>query len=171
MNRKSKTCPEWSRRIQNRKLAGIVALVVTFAMCAVVAQAQQQGKVARIGYISSTSLSAESSRLDGFRQVLRELGHVEGKNIVIEYRFAEGNSDRLPTLAAELVRIKVDVIVTTGSPATLAAQQATRTIPIVMTVVGDPVPRFVASLAKPGGNITGWTQITRELSGKRLELL
>ena len=102
---------------------------------------------------------------------MRDLGYVEGKNIGIEYRFVEGNFDRLPDLAAELVRIKVDVIVTTGSPATHAAQQATRTIPIIMTVVGDPVPKFVATLAKPGGNITGLTQIAPQLSGKRLELL
>ena len=136
------------------------------------AEAQQAGKVPRIGYLSSTSLSAESSRLDGFRQALRELGHVEGENIVLEYRFAEGKFDRLPGLAAELVGLKVDVIVTTGSPATRAAQQATRTIPLVMTVVGDPIADgFITSLAKPGGNITGLTQISRELSGKRLELL
>jgi putative tryptophan/tyrosine transport system substrate-binding protein len=157
--------------IQNPKWAGLIAVVFTFAICGAKGQAQQQGKVPRLGHLSATSLSAESSRLDGFRQALRELGHIEGKNIVIEYRFAEGNFDRLPDLAAELVRIKVDVIVTTGSPATHAAQQATRTTPIVMTMVGSPVPRFVASLAKPGGNITGLTQITRELSGKRLELL
>jgi len=99
------------------------------------------------------------------------LGYVDEKSVVIESRFAEGKLDRLPDLVAELVRLKVDVIVTGGSPGTHAAQQATRTIPLVMTVIGDPVPRFVASLAKPGGNITGLTQISRELSGKRLELL
>jgi putative tryptophan/tyrosine transport system substrate-binding protein len=146
-------------------------LATLFLATVSMAEAQQPKKVYRIGYLSSTSPSAESSRLDGFRQALRELGHVEVKNIVIEYRFAEGKFDRLPEFAAELVGLKVDVIVTTGSPATHAAQQATRTSPIVMTMVGNPVPRFVASLAKPGGNITGLTQITRELSGKRLELL
>jgi putative ABC transport system substrate-binding protein len=99
------------------------------------------------------------------------LGYVDGKNIVIESRFAEGKHDRLPDLAAELVRLNVDVIVTGGSPATSAAQKATRTIPIVMTLVGDPVPRFVASLAKPGGNITGLTSMVPALSGKRVELL
>jgi putative ABC transport system substrate-binding protein len=136
------------------------------------ADAQQQGKVPRIGYLSAQSPSAESSRLDGFRQVLRDLGYVEGKNIVIEYRYAEGKFDRLPDLAAELVRLKIDVIVTPGSPSTRAAQQATRTIPLVMTVVGDPIQAgFIASLAKPGGNITGLTQISPQLSGKRLELL
>ncbi len=135
-------------------------------------EAQQAKNVHRIGYLSATHLSGESSRLDGFRHTLRDLGYVEEKNIVIEYRFAEGQFDRLPDLAAELVRLKVDVIVTTGSPATRAAQHATRTIPLVMTVVGDPIKTgFVASLAKPGGNITGLTQIAPQLSGKRLELL
>ena len=136
------------------------------------AEAQQQGKVPRIGYLSATHLSGESSRLDGFRQALRDLGYADEKNIVVEYRFAEGKFDRLPELAAELVRLKVEVIVTTGAPATRAAQQATRTIPLVMTVVGDPIKSgFVASLARPGGNITGLTQISPQLSGKRLELL
>jgi putative ABC transport system substrate-binding protein len=136
------------------------------------AEAQQSGKVHRIGYLSTQSLSAGSSRLDGFRQALRDLGYVEEKNMVIEYRFAEGKFDRLPDLAGELVRLKVDVMVTGGSPGTRAAQQATRTIPLVMTLVGDPIKTgFVASLAKPGGNITGLTQISPQLSGKRLELL
>jgi ABC-type uncharacterized transport system substrate-binding protein len=163
-------CSNTSIPRRQLKFIWLVLCPLLYALC-LPAGAQQQGKVPRIGYLSSTSPSAESSRLDGFRQALRELGHVEGKNIVVEYRFAEGKFDRLPDLAAELVRIKVDVIVTTGSPATHAAQQATRTSPIVMTMVGNPVPRFVVSLAKPGGNITGLTQITRELSGKRLELL
>jgi putative ABC transport system substrate-binding protein len=144
--------------------------VALLALC-VPAQAQQAKKVFRIGYLSAVSLSAESSRLDGFRQGLRNLGYVEGENIVIESRFAEGKLDRFPDLVAELLRLKVDVIVTGGSPATDAARQATRTIPLVMTLVGDPVPGFVASLAKPGGNITGLTGITPELSGKRVELL
>src|SRR5204862_2037431 len=100
------------------------------------------------------------------RRTLRDLGYEEQKNILLEYRFAEGKSERLPELATDLIRSQVDVIVTTGSPATQAAQQATRSIPIVMTVVGDPVPRFVTSLAKPGGNITGLTQIAPQLSGK-----
>jgi putative ABC transport system substrate-binding protein len=136
-----------------------------------VAHAQQAKKVYRIGYLSAVSASAESSRLDGFRQGLRDLGYLDGKNIVIESRFAEGKLDRFPDFAAELVRLKADVIVTGGSPGTQAAQQATRTIPLVMTLVGDAVPRFVTSLAKPGGNITGLTQISPQLSGKRLELL
>lgn len=134
------------------------------------AVAQQPGKIYRIGYLSALSAAAESPRLSGFRQGLRELGYVDGKNIVIEPRFAEGKIDRFPGLAAELVHLKVDVIVTGGTPGTDAAQKATSTIPLVMTLVGDPVPRFVASLAKPGGNLTGLTQITPELSGKRLEL-
>jgi putative ABC transport system substrate-binding protein len=142
-----------------------------FALCGP-AEAQQAKNVPRIGYLSAQSLSAESSRLEGFRQALRELGYVEGENFIFENRFVEGKLDRLPDLAAELVELKVDVIVATGSPSTRAAQRATRTIPIVMTVVGDPIEAgFVASLAKPGGNITGLTQISPQLSGKRVELL
>jgi putative ABC transport system substrate-binding protein len=159
-------------KIQNPKWVRILVIFVSLVGWARTAEAQQQGKVARIGYLSAQSLSVESSRLDGFRQALRDLGLVEGKNIVIEYRFAEGKFDRLPDLAAELVRVKVDVMVTGGSPGTRAAQQATRTIPLVMTAVGDPIEAgFVASLAKPGGNVTGLTQMARQLSGKRLELL
>ncbi len=156
-------------KIQNLKWLGLLVLLLGWAG---MAEAQQAKKVPRIGYLSSQSPSADSSRLDGFRQALRDLGYVEEKNIVIDYRFAEGKFDRFPDLVAELVRLKVDVIVTTGSPPTRAAQQATGTIPIVMTVVGDPIEAgFVASLAKPGGNITGLTQMARQLSGKRLELL
>jgi len=154
-----------NRKIVNCLLPTVLLLTVSLA------EAQQAKKVYRIGYLSAVSPSAEASRLDGFRQALRDLGYVDEKNFVIEPRFAEGKVDRFPDLAAELVRLKVDVIVTGGSPATHAAQQATRTIPLVMTLIGDPVPRFVASLAKPGGNITGLTQMSRELSGKRLELL
>jgi putative ABC transport system substrate-binding protein len=134
------------------------------------AEAQHSGRVFRIGYLSAQSRSAEVFRLDGFREALRELGYEEGKNIVIDYRFAEGQFDRLRELAAELVRLNADVILTGGSPGTRAAQQATRTIPLVMTLVGDPT-EFVGSLAKPGGNVTGLTQISPQLSGKRLELL
>ncbi len=149
-----------------------IAVAVGIFLWPFAAHAQQARKVPRIGYLSAQSLSAASSPLDGFRQALRDLGYMEGKNIVIEYRFAEGQFDRLPDLAAELVRLKVDVMVTGGSPGTRAAQHATRTIPLVMTVVGDPIKTgFVASLAKPGGNITGLTQIAPQLSGKRLELL
>jgi putative tryptophan/tyrosine transport system substrate-binding protein len=112
------------------------------------------------------------ARIEAFRQGLRELGYVEGKNIVIDWRHHEGKVDRLPALAAELVRLKVDIIVTAGAPAARVAKEATSTIPIVMTNVGDPVGSgFVASLARPGGNITGLSTLAPELSGKRLELL
>ena len=117
-------------------------------------------------------LAGHSARIEAFRQGLRELGYVEGKNIVIEWRSAEGKLDRLPALAAELVRLKVDIIVTAGATATRAAKEATVTIPIVMTQDSDPVGSgFVASLARPGGNITGLSTLAPEISGKRLELL
>ena len=136
------------------------------------AEAQQQTKVRRIGYLSGNSPSSESVRTDALRQGLRELGYVEGKNIVIEYRFAEGKLDRLAQLVAELVRLKVDVIVTAGTGSTRSANEATNAIPIVMTQDPDPVRNgFVASLARPGGNITGLSTLQPELSGKRLELL
>ena len=123
-------------------------------------------------YLTATSLSAQSARLEAFRQGLHELGYVEGKNIVIEYRYAEGKLDRLPALAAELVRLKVDIIVSAGPAPTRAAKEATTTIPIVMANDNDPVGNgFVASLARPGGNITGLATLTPEISGKRLELL
>ena len=142
-----------------------------FALCSS-AEAQQPTKVPRIGYLTGVSLSANSARIEAFRQGLRELGYVEGKNIVIEWRSAEGKLDRLPALAAELVRLKVDVIVTAGPPATRAAKEATITIPIVMAQDTDPVGNgFVASLARPGGNITGLSTLAPEISGKRLELL
>jgi putative ABC transport system substrate-binding protein len=135
-------------------------------------RAQQPTKLPRIGYIGGASLSTSPARIEAFRQGLRELGYVEGKNIVIEYRHAEGKLDRLPALAAELVRLKVDIIVTSTPLATRAAKEATSTIPIVMTQDADPVGNgFVASLARPGGNITGLATLSPELSGKRLELL
>jgi ABC-type uncharacterized transport system substrate-binding protein len=122
--------------------------------------------------LAVASASTIPARTEAFRQGLRELGYVEGKNIVIEYRSAEGKPDRLPAVAAELARLKVDVIVTTGPSVTRAAKEATSTIPIVMTNDNDPVGnRFVASLARPGGNITGLATLSPELSGKRLELL
>jgi putative tryptophan/tyrosine transport system substrate-binding protein len=137
-----------------------------------VAEAQQAGKVPRIGYLGANPPSANVARIEAFRQGLRELGYVEGKNIIIEWRSAEGALDHLPALAAELVRLKVDVIVTGGSPTTRAAKDATVTIPIVMAQDGDPVGNgFVASLARPGGNITGLSSLFSELGGKRLELL
>lgn len=136
------------------------------------AQAQQTGKIPRIGYLSSLSASSDSSRNDAFRQGLKELGYVEEKNVAIEYEFAQGKLDRLPDLAGELVRLKVDVIVVGGSTATRAAKNATKLIPIVMINVTDPVVLgFVVSLARPGGNITGLSNLAPELGGKRLELL
>src|SRR6266508_588907 len=179
-NLKSKTCGEpfdsaqdkLHRTIGNRKLVGIVALVVTLAMSGAVAQAQQPTKVPRIGFLSSSSPSTNAARTEAFRQGLRELGYVEGKNIVIEYRSAEGKLDRLPALAAELVRLKVDIILTGGPASIRPAKEATSTIPIVMAHDDDPVGSgFVASLARPGGNITGLSTLYPEISGKRLELL
>src|SRR5262245_27118843 len=137
-----------------------------------VTEAQQAGKVTPIGYLSFPSLSANAARIEAFRQGLRELSYVEGKNIVMDWRSADGKPDRLPALAAELVRLKVAVIVTSGGAPTRRAKEATSTIPIVMTNDPDPVgDGFVASLARPGGNITGLSTFAPELSGKRLEIL
>ena len=161
-NRKSK--------IQNLKWAGFLATFVLLVGVVGTAEAQQK-KAPRIGYLSALSPSA-TARVEAFRQGLRELGYIEGQNIVIEYRFAEGKLDQVPRNAAELVRLKVDVVVTAGSTDTAAARKATATIPIVMTQDNDPVGSgFVTALARPGGNITGLTNISSELSGKRLELL
>ncbi|HXK30423.1 MAG TPA: ABC transporter substrate-binding protein [Candidatus Binatia bacterium] len=136
------------------------------------AAAQQPTKVPRIGYLSALSQPADSYRREAFRQGLRDLGYVEGKNITIEYRYAEGKLDLLPDLAAQLVRLKVDIIVTQSTLDAYAARQSTSTIPILMTASGDAVGTgIVASLARPGGNVTGLTSLSRELSGKRLELL
>jgi putative ABC transport system substrate-binding protein len=146
--------------------------VVVLLAVAVIAQAQQPTKIPRIGFLTATSLSIISARIEALRQGLRELGYVEGKNIVIEWRSAEGKADLLPALAVELVRLKVDIIVTSGPPATRDAKEATSTIPIVMEQDPDPVSNgFVASLARPGGNITGLATLRSELSGKQLELL
>ena len=135
-------------------------------------QAQQPKKIPRIGFLSAGSSSIYSPRNEAFRQGMRELGYVEGKNIAIEYRFAEGNLARLPELAAEFVRLKVDVIVTAGIPQLLAAKRATSTIPIVGSGAGDLVGAgLVAGLARPGGNITGLTSISTDLAGKQLDLL
>jgi len=142
-----------------------------FAFCVSV-EAQQPTKVPRIGYLDATSPVAASARIGVFRQALREFGYVEGKSIVVEYRWAEGKIERVPNLAAELVHLKVDVIVTGGPQSTRAAKNATLTIPIVMAQDPDPIGNgFVASLARPGGNITGLSILAPELSGKRLELL
>jgi ABC-type uncharacterized transport system substrate-binding protein len=171
-NRKSKTCAEPRRSIQNRKWAGLFAIVVALTGCVARAEAQQPKKIPRIGYLMGQSRSTGSVRVEPFRQGLRELGYVEGKNIVVEWRFAEEKLDRLSALAAELALLKVDIIVTSGRVPTRAAKEATSTIPIVMTQDSDPVANgFVASLARPGGNITGLSTLAPELSGKRLELL
>ena len=136
------------------------------------AQAQQPTKVPRIGYLLVVSLSANADRNEGFRQGLRELGYVEGKNIFIEWRSGDGKLDRMPMLAAELVQLKVDVIVTAGQGPTRSAKAATSTIPIVMAQDADPVANgFVASLGRPDGNITGLSTLAPEISGKQLELL
>jgi putative ABC transport system substrate-binding protein len=133
---------------------------------------QQTGKASKVGYLGSSSAVLESHYVDAFRQKLRALGHVDGENITIEYRWAEGQDDRLPNLAAELVRLRPDIIVTTGTPGALAVMQATQTIPIVMASSADPVSAgLVTSLARPGGNVTGFTILGAELEGKRLEFL
>src|SRR5213593_3047304 len=154
-----------------KKITVLTLCATLFALC-LPAEAQQPTKIPRVGYLAANSLSDISARIEGFRQGLRELGYVEGKNIVLEWRSSEGKFDRLPALAAELVRLKVDMIVTPGAPATRAAKAATITIPIIMSQDPDPVGNgFVASLARPGGNITGLSSLTADLSGKRLELL
>ena len=136
-----------------------------------VAGAQQAGRLPRLGYLGASSPTLEPEILEAFRQGLRDLGYVEGQSIAIEYRWAEGHEDRLPELATELVGLKTDVIVTTGTPGTLAAKRATQTIPIVMTATGDPLRSgLVTSLARPGGNVTGFSTLRSELEGKRLDL-
>jgi putative ABC transport system substrate-binding protein len=151
----------------------ILAAVVLLAV-AIIAEAQQPKKVPRIGYLSGVDPAAESGRAETIRLALRERGHIEGQNIGIEYRYAEGKIDRAPELLAELVRLKVDIIVVAGADRwVLAAKNATKTIPIVMTGGGaDPVEAgLIESLARPGGNVTGLTNLTAQLGGKRLELL
>jgi len=156
----------------NRRTA-IRRMATFFLTTASLAQAQQPKKVPRIGYLSAFDPAREFTRSEAIRLALRELGYIEGQNIAIEYRYAEGKLDRYPELAAELVRLKVDIIVVAGGTATtLAAKNATKTIPIVMMGLGsDPVEAgLVDSLARPGGNVTGLTLLSRELGGKRLEL-
>jgi putative tryptophan/tyrosine transport system substrate-binding protein len=149
-----------------------LALGALLLALSVSADAQQAKKLPRIGFIAGGSPSSESPRIEALRQGLRDLGYMQGKNILFEYRYAEGETDRIPALAVELVQLKVDIIVTAGGPMTRAAKQATSTIPIVMAAAGNPVGSgLVASLARPGGNVTGLTTITRELDDKRLELL
>ena len=158
------------------KKAGLssILIAVTLLAVGVIAEAQQPTKVPRIGYLSNDDPALESARADGIRLALRERGYMEGQNIAIEYRYAEGKPDRYPELAAELVRLKVDVIVVAGGEGLArAAENATKTIPIVMVGQGlDPLKAgLVESLARPGGNVTGITNLGGELGGKRLELL
>ena len=148
--------------------------VALLLICNFPAQAQQPKKVSRLGYLSAVDPAIDSARVEGIRLALRELGYIEGQNIAIEYRYGEGKRDRYPDLAAELVRLKVDIIVVgEGSRPIQAAKNATKTIPIIMVGTGlDPVGAgLVESVARPGGNVTGITNLTRELGGKRLELL
>jgi putative ABC transport system substrate-binding protein len=162
-NRKSKIKnPKWSR---------LFAIVVALAVCGARVDAQQPGKIFRIGYLDGGNAAGSAVLVDAFRQELRKLGWIEGKSITFEYRFAEQKPERLPELAADLVRLKVDLIVVASRPPALAAKSATATIPIVMTNVGDPVGAgLIASLARPGGNVTGLSSLG-ELSTKRLEIL
>src|SRR5262249_3990846 len=147
-------------------------LLMTVPLITCLAEAQQAKNVPTVGFVGLASLSAVSARVEAFRQGLRDFGYVEGKNIVIEYRSADEKFDRLPELAAELVRLKVDVIVTAGDITTRVVKKATSTIPTVMAQDTDPVANgFVASLPRPGGNITGFSTLSAEISGKRLELL
>ena len=156
-----------------RKIFALTLCALLFALCTSV-EAQQPGKVPQVGVLVSTSAAAAVSRIHAFQQGLRELGYIEGKNIIVEYRYGEGKPDRAPLLAAELLRLKVDILLVSGDPAVRAAMNATMTIPIVLLGAGlDPVEAgLVESLARPGGNVTGiTTYLNRELHGKRLELL
>ena len=134
--------------------------------------AHAQQKIPRIGFMGNSTAALETNLVDAFREGLRELGYEEGRNIAIEYRWADGNYDRFPTLAEELIGAKVDAIVTAGTPAALAVKRATTTVPLVMVAVGDPIGTgLVSSLARPGGNLTGLSSIAPDLEGKRLQLL
>jgi ABC-type uncharacterized transport system substrate-binding protein len=157
--------------VENPKCFGVFTLVLALSLCVSVAQAQQ-AKIPRLGFLIASSAPVQKPRLQAFRESLRELGYVEGKNISIEYRYAEGKPERLPVLAAELQQLHVDIIVAAGgSPPAQAAKNATKTIPIVMTS-GNPLEMGLAkSLARPGGTVTGLTVMLAGLSGKRLEIL
>ena len=183
-NLKSKTCSEpfdcaqdkprrsFLKRSRRRKLVGIVALVVTLAMCGAAVNAQQPGRIFRIGFLDASTASGSAVLVDAFREELRKLGWIEGQNITIEYRFAEQKSERVPELATDLVRLKADLIVVSGTPVALAAKRATTTLPIVITSAGDTVAAgLVASLARPGGNVTGLSGLGTELTTKRVEVL
>jgi ABC-type uncharacterized transport system substrate-binding protein len=155
-----------------KKITVLTLCAMLYAPC-FSASAQQPAKIPRIGYVElGGNPNNPGPRVEAFRQGLRGLGYIEGKNILTEYRFLEGKRDRIPSIVAELVQLKVDVIVVDAPPVIRALKQATKTIPIVIVTTQDPVAAgYVTSLARPGGNITGVTRLTRELSGKRLELL
>jgi putative tryptophan/tyrosine transport system substrate-binding protein len=154
-----------------RKITILAPSAMLFALCSV-AQAEQAGKIPRIGFLDNSTASGNAVRLEAFRQELSKLGWIEGKNIIIEYRFAEQRRERLSVLAADMVRLKVDLIVASGGPTPLVAKKATTTIPIVMTTSPDPVGEgLVVSLARPGGNVTGLSGLAPELNTKRLEIL
>jgi putative tryptophan/tyrosine transport system substrate-binding protein len=160
-----------TRRLMRKKFVVITLSAMLYALC-FSASAQQPTKVPRIGYLEPGTASGNTVLLDGFRQELSKLGWVEGKNITVEYKFAEQKNERLPDLAADLVRLKVDLIVVSSGPAASAVKKVTTTIPIVMANVGDPVGAgFVASLARAGGNVTGLASLSPELNTKRLEIL
>src|SRR5690349_16902895 len=151
---------------------GIFAIAFVFTVGGVEAQAQQSAKISRIAFLGGSTASALSKRLEAFLQGLHELGYIEGQNIIIEYRYADGHPERLPALASRLVRGKIDMILTGGPFSTHAATDATNKIPIVMAFDNDPIGNgFVASLARPGGNVTGLSTEYPEISGKQLELL
>src|SRR5215467_2474101 len=159
------------RPLRKTALASILFAGALLAV-AVIVKAQQAKKVPRIGYLGTGSPSSSSANLEAFRQELHDLGYIENQNIIIEHRYAEGMADRVPNLAAELVQRKIDVILVTGTPATQAAKNATKTIPIVMINVTNPVGTgLVASLAHPGGNVTGLSNLYEDVGGKQLELL
>jgi putative ABC transport system substrate-binding protein len=180
MSQQSKTCPEpfdsaqgkLRRSIENRKWVRLFAIVLVLTACGATAEAQQTGKIPRMGFLDPSIASGSTGLVEAFQQELSKLGWIEGKNITIEYRFAEQKPERLPDLAADLVRLKVDLIVVVSTPPALAAKRATTTIPIVMTTSVDPVGvGLVASLARPGGNVTGNSSLSPELNTKRLEIL
>jgi putative ABC transport system substrate-binding protein len=149
-----------------------VILALTLLAAPLAAHARQPGKLHRVGFLGNSTAALEANLVGPFREGLRELGYVEGRNVLMEYRWAEGKYERFPALIGELLVLKVDVIVTAGTPATLAVKKATTSVPLVMIAVGDPVGTgIVPSLSHPGGNITGLTSISTEMDGKRLELL
>lgn len=157
--------------MKNKKITSLALFTAFFALCSPIV-AQQANKTGRIGYLDLSTASNSAAVLEAFQQEMRKLGWIDGKNLVIEYRFAGQQPERLPNLATELVRLKVDVILCSSTPPILAAKEATTTIPIVMASSGDAVEAgLVASLARPGGNITGLTSLSPELAGKRLEIL